>query len=60
MFKRVFVQFVPEDLFPVKLLSVVRAFKSTGFVNYAHNKKIRPCNVENEEIDKKQDKNFSQ
>lgn len=54
-------QFVPENLFPVKVLSVVRAFKSTGFVNYAHNKKIRPCNVKNEEIDKKQqDKNFSQ
>lgn len=31
------------------ILSVVETFKSIGCVNAAHNKKIRPCTVENEE-----------
>lgn len=31
------------------ILSVVETFKSTGCVNAAYNKKIRPCTVENEE-----------
>lgn len=45
MFKRVFLQFFPEDLYPLKVLSVVQAFKSTGCVKFAHNKKIQPCIV---------------